>query len=162
MKPRAQMLYRRLFGEPSPSRCSSSLGRSTSQRRFGFTLIELLVVVSVIGVLGPLILPAVQRARCEGHRAASMSHVRQVIGAPPFNSGISAYLYQNGCLPEQIGLLDHPDYLEYYDVLIHDLHVQHVTDPPQVTSVFHDEYDSATYSYFYPPVMVGPFAARNP
>ncbi len=47
-------------------------------RRDGFTLIELLVVIAVIAVLMSILMPALQRAREQGKRAACLSNLKQL------------------------------------------------------------------------------------
>jgi len=47
-------------------------------RRKGFTLIELLVVIAVIAILMAILMPALQRAREQGERAACLSNLKQL------------------------------------------------------------------------------------
>ena len=49
-----------------------------STRSRGFTLIELLVVIAVIAVLMGILMPALNRAREQGKRAACLSHLKQM------------------------------------------------------------------------------------
>ena len=49
----------------------------TNDAAAGFTLVELLVVVAIIGTLIGMLLPAVQRARESGRRAACSNSIRQ-------------------------------------------------------------------------------------
>ena len=55
--------------------------QSTSSRRAGrgaFTLIELLVVIAIIAILMAILMPALNRAREQGRRAACLSNVKQL------------------------------------------------------------------------------------
>ncbi len=54
-----------------------SQGRST--RRKAFTLIELLVVIAIIAILMAILMPALNRAREQGRRAACLSNVKQLV-----------------------------------------------------------------------------------
>jgi len=44
----------------------------------GFTLIELLVVIAIIAVLMAILMPALNRVREQGKRAACLSNVKQL------------------------------------------------------------------------------------
>ncbi len=52
--------------------------RTRKHRRDGFTLIELLVVIAVIAVLMSILMPALQRAREQGKRAACLNNLKQL------------------------------------------------------------------------------------
>ncbi|MCX5646425.1 MAG: prepilin-type N-terminal cleavage/methylation domain-containing protein [Phycisphaerae bacterium] len=52
-----------------------------SQRARGFTLIELLIVIAVIAVLMAVLLPALNRAREAGKRAACLNNARSLVVA---------------------------------------------------------------------------------
>ncbi len=50
----------------------------TRRRRDAFTLIELLVVIAIIAVLMAVLMPALNRAREQGKRAACMGNLKQL------------------------------------------------------------------------------------
>jgi prepilin-type N-terminal cleavage/methylation domain-containing protein/prepilin-type processing-associated H-X9-DG protein len=57
------------------------------QSKRGFTLVELLVVIGIIAVLISLLLPALNKAREAGNRAACLSNLRQI--------GLMMHIYAN-------------------------------------------------------------------
>lgn len=52
--------------------------KSISRKAGGFTLIELLVVIAIIAVLMAVLMPALNRARLQGKRAACMGNLKQL------------------------------------------------------------------------------------
>ncbi len=48
------------------------------RRLKGFTLIELLVVIAIIAILMAILMPALNRVREQGKRAACLSNVKQL------------------------------------------------------------------------------------
>jgi len=61
-----------------PNRQSGSFLRKESLGLTGFTLIELLVVIAIIAVLMAILMPALNRAREQGKRAACLSNLKQL------------------------------------------------------------------------------------
>lgn len=54
-------------------------------RRAGFTLIELLVVIAILGLLMAILLPVLNQAKLQAHRAACAGNLRQV--------GVAIHMY---------------------------------------------------------------------
>ncbi|MGB2865686.1 MAG: prepilin-type N-terminal cleavage/methylation domain-containing protein, partial [Sedimentisphaerales bacterium] len=56
-----------------------------SGRHAGFTLIELLVVIAILSLLIAILLPVLNQAKIQAHRAACAGNLRQV--------GVSIHMY---------------------------------------------------------------------
>ena len=54
-------------------------GRNPQSRGSAFTLIELLVVIAIIAILMAILMPTLKRAREQGHRAACLSNLKQLV-----------------------------------------------------------------------------------
>ena len=67
----------KIAGRPG-GRLLTGTVRSKFSNRAGFTLIELLVVIAIIAVLMAILMPALNRAREQGKRAACLNNLRQL------------------------------------------------------------------------------------
>ena len=61
--------------------------------RFRFTLIELLVVIAIIAILAAILLPALNKARQQGHKASCLNNLKQNF------TGWAAYADSNDDVP---------------------------------------------------------------
>ena len=55
-----------------------SCGQIDSEKKLGFTLVELLVILTIVGLLGTLLLPAIQSAREAARNATCLNNLKQV------------------------------------------------------------------------------------
>jgi prepilin-type N-terminal cleavage/methylation domain-containing protein/prepilin-type processing-associated H-X9-DG protein len=71
--------------------------RSTMGKRSAFTLIELLVVIAIIAILMAILMPALNKAREQGKRAACLSNVKQLVFAWGLYADDNDNKIVNGC-----------------------------------------------------------------
>lgn len=97
-------------------------------RQNAFTLIELLVVISVIAVLMAILMPALQRAREQGKRAACMSNIKQLTFGWLFYADDNDDHLINGCTNRGAHNNDEACWLYFHPNMTEEERIQGIKD----------------------------------